>query len=542
MGTGRGREGGGAGWLARGLSIAVTCALGLSLLGPASPAAAADDPDAPDAPAATTSTTTTLDVQPAAANNPPVAVGDTASMYAPAELRLDPRTNDSDPDGDALTITAATLTPPQGGTVTVDGGTELVIKSTAGFTGHLTVTYTLADGKGGQAEGTVDVTVLGPAPNKAPVTKPDAATVRVGKSVTVAVLDNDTDPDGDALTLSAVAKPSAGKVAISGAKIVYTAGSKAGKVVVTYTVKDTKGATAQGTLTVTVEAPPPNHAPVAKDDTATVQAGSTVKVAVLANDSDPDGDALKLSKVAKPSKGTAAIKGSKVSYKAGSKAGTVRITYTVKDARGATDKGILTVTVTAKPKPPTPSKRAVEAALADLGFPVGKVNGTYDAAARRAFCAWRTVTGRKATRKLPSSSEARAIAAMDGLPRASGVMVTGVTVSVTCQAAFWVSGERKYKRIMAATTGKPGYRTRLGTFRIFRAFRVWRYSTIYPEARMYKPMQFSGGQALHGSSTDRLVKTYPASHGCVRMLHRDVDALQAGGVWIGTRVRVIGHW
>jgi lipoprotein-anchoring transpeptidase ErfK/SrfK len=82
----------------------------------------------------------------------------------------------------------------------------------------------------------------------------------------------------------------------------------------------------------------------------------------------------------------------------------------------------------------------------------------------------------------------------------------------------------------------------VGVHRIFVTHRVWRTSTIYPEARMYKPMQFSGGQALHGSATDRLVKAYPASHGCVRMLHRDIDAMQAGGVGTGTLVRVYGRW
>jgi lipoprotein-anchoring transpeptidase ErfK/SrfK len=95
---------------------------------------------------------------------------------------------------------------------------------------------------------------------------------------------------------------------------------------------------------------------------------------------------------------------------------------------------------------------------------------------------------------------------------------------------------------MPACTGKAGYRTRLGTFRIFREYHTWRTSTLYPEARMYKPMQFSGGQAMHGSATDSLVMTYPASHGCVRMLHRDIDAMHAGGVGVGTYVRVIGRW
>ena len=87
-----------------------------------------------------------------------------------------------------------------------------------------------------------------------------------------------------------------------------------------------------------------------------------------------------------------------------------------------------------------------------------------------------------------------------------------------------------------------GHDTRLGSYRIFRSFDTWRYSTIYTSARMYKPMQFDGGEALHGSSTDALVKTHPASHGCVRMLHRDIDALHAGGVGVGTRVTVFGSY
>jgi hypothetical protein len=222
-------------------------------------------------------------------------------------------------------------------------------------------------------------------------------------------------------------------------------------------------------------------------------------------------------------------------------------------------KGTLTITVErrtpiAKPKPPPkpkpeppaaadgPSKAAVESALARLGLPTGSANGHYDARTRRAVCAWRTVTGRPEGRGAPTAAEARAIVATEGLPSAQGSMVTGVNVSITCQAAFWVGANREYRRVMAATTGKKGFDTRVGTHRVFVTHHVWRYSTIYPEARMYKPMQFSGGQALHGSATDRLVKTYPASHGCVRMLHRDIDAMQAGGVGNGTVVRVFGAW
>lgn len=188
------------------------------------------------------------------------------------------------------------------------------------------------------------------------------------------------------------------------------------------------------------------------------------------------------------------------------------------------------------------TRKGVEKALARLGLPTGSANGVYDARTRRALCTWRTVAGKHATRALPSKSESRAIMAMNSLPPALGSMATGLNVSKTCQAAFWVSSANSYRAIMPATTGKPGFATRSGIHRVFVSWHVWRYSTIYPEARMYKPMQFSGGQAVHGSATDLLVKTYPASHGCVRMLHRDIDRLQAGGFGVGSVVRVFGKW
>lgn len=397
-----------------------------------------------------------------------------------------------------------------------------------------------------------------PPKNRPPQAVADVVRMQPNQSVAVNALANDTDPDGDKLTLVAASspKPSVVGVKVAGGKlVVHTARNATGSVALSYRIADPHGATSTGRVTVTVVAPKPapNHAPVARPDKATVTAGTTSKITVLANDSDPDGDKLSLSVVGKASAGTARRSGSKIRYTAPGKPGTAKVSYAVKDARGAGATGVLTITIKAKPKPKpapkpkpkpkpkAPTKTQVEKALKNLGLPTGKANGVYDGATRRAVCAWRTIVGKRATRSLPSSSEAKSIVGMNGLPKARSWMVSGVNVSITCQAAFWVKGER-YKRVMAACSGKSGYRTRIGTFRVFRSFTTWRYSTIYPEARMYKPMQFSGGQALHGSSTDRLVKTYPASHGCVRMLHKDIDAMHNGGLGLGTRVKVVGSW
>ena len=517
--------------------VAATTAglLGVSLLGVAPGAAAASLPGA-DGPAP---------------DAPPVVVPDAVSLISGQSVQLSPLANDSDPEGGALTLGVDLVVSPDVGGSASAAGNDVVITSVPGFVGTLTVTYTALDPAGQAASGTITATVDAP-PNNPPTTGPDSASMYAGAELRLEPLANDSDPDGDALTLTGVRvlTPEAGTAAVEGQTLVIrSAAGFTGSLSGAYTVSDARGAQAEGTLTVAILGPAPNRRPVAVDDSATVQAGKKIKVKVVANDSDPDGDRIRVVKVykPKPKRGKATKTKTKVVFRASSKTGTVRIRYKNKDSHGATAKARLTVRVTPKPKPKpkpdtTPTRTQVETALAGLGLPVGYANGRYDSATRRAVCAWRTITGRKAHRGLPTAKEARAIVAADGLPRANARMVTGVTISVTCQAAFWVGSDRQYRRVMAACTGKPGYRTRLGTHRIFITHRTWRYSTIYTEARMYKPMQFSGGQAMHGSSTDRLVKTYPASHGCVRMLHRDIDAMQAGGVGNGTLVRVIGSW
>lgn len=485
-----------------------------------------------------------------AAGQPPRLTPDVVATVSGKAVRVTPLANDTDPERGPLTLSSAALAAGSaaGGSVAV-AGSSVTITPRSGFVGRLVVNYTAVDNESLRAASTITVTVA--KPNRVPVLTPDSASIRPGTTVTVSPLANDKDPDGDPLRLVAAVSsaPAVGSVRIAGSQLVIGAAAKAtGRFSVTYTAADGRGGRAAGTVAVTVVAAPANRAPVARNDRATVTAGTTTRIKVLANDSDPDGDPIKLSKVAKPSQGKAKRKGSTVRFTAArSASGSATVRYTIKDSHGAKARAELTITIKPSPKASKPvsgkpSRAKVEAALKRLKLPVGSANGRYDSATRRAVCAWRTIVGRKAHRGLPSSSESKAIVATDRLPKARSVMVNGVTISVTCQAAFWVGSSRSYKRVMAASTGKAGYRTRRGTFRVFRSFTTWRYSTIYPEARMYKPMQFSGGQAIHGSATDRLVKTYPASHGCVRMLHRDIDALHRGGMGLGSRVRVIGTW
>ncbi len=92
-----------------------------------------------------------------AVNGAPVAVADSVSTSMNTPVSFDPRTNDSDPNGNPLTITAATNG--ASGVVTITGGgAGLTYTPNAGFSGSDSFTYTISDG-GLTATATVSVTV-----------------------------------------------------------------------------------------------------------------------------------------------------------------------------------------------------------------------------------------------------------------------------------------------------------------------------------------------------------------------------------------------
>lgn len=150
-----------------------------------------------------------------------------------------------------------------------------------------------------------------PEANRAPVAANDSATTEQDKAVTIAVLANDKDPDGDALTVTGTSGVNGSAVINGDGSIGFTpAAGFSGSEVFSYSVSDGKGGSASATVTVSVvAAEPSNKAPVAVDDSATVQTGQSVTIAVLANDRDADGDSLRVSRVAQGSKGAVSLNG-----------------------------------------------------------------------------------------------------------------------------------------------------------------------------------------------------------------------------------------
>jgi hypothetical protein len=184
------------------------------------------------------------------ANVDPVAEDDKAETDEDTAVEIDVLANDRDPDGDTLTVT--TVTPPVNGEATINSDNTIEYVPDANFNGTDNFTYTISDGDGGVATATVTVTVK--AVNDAPVAVDDAAVTTIGKAVTIPVLANDSDADGDTLTVTSVTNPRHGSATIAKGGVIYKpdAGFK-GVDRFGYTVTDGSGATATASVTVKVK-------------------------------------------------------------------------------------------------------------------------------------------------------------------------------------------------------------------------------------------------------------------------------------------------
>ncbi len=119
--------------------------------------------------------------------------------------------------------------------------------------GELTDSFTLVvdDGHGGHNDADVTITIV--VPNRAPTAGADTATTYVAQPVTISVLANDSDPEGDRLSVTAVTDPAHGRVTITGEGITYTPEARfCGSDAFSYTISDGYGGEATGNVSVTV--------------------------------------------------------------------------------------------------------------------------------------------------------------------------------------------------------------------------------------------------------------------------------------------------
>ncbi|MEB2519714.1 Ig-like domain-containing protein [Pseudomonas sp. YuFO20] len=225
-------------------------------------------------------------------------------------------------------------------------------------------TVTIKSASGGND--TEPVVVVGTAPdtgeNQAPVGVADSGSTTFGVPITLNVLTNDDDPDGDTpLTITALTQPAAeqGTVALSGTTaVVYTPPAVVNAPLTTtftYKAQDAKGlaATAATTVTITVA---PNQPPVAVAD-AIATLGVSIPINVLANDTDPEGNVpLAIASFTQPpaTRGSVTSNGTVLTYNPPATvttAFTTTFTYFARDSFGAQSTTPATVTVQVSPRP-----------------------------------------------------------------------------------------------------------------------------------------------------------------------------------------------
>ncbi len=292
---------------------------------------------ATDAGGATTSQTFTGTVT----NPAPTATNDSATTAEDTPIpAINVLGNDTDPDGDPLTVTAASA---PNGTVTINPDGTLNYVPNANFNGTDTITYTISDGDGGTSTAAVTVTVT--PVNDVPVAVDDIATTNEDQPVTIGVLGNDSDVDGDPLTVTAATSPNGTVVINPDGTITFTpALNFNGPTTITYTISDGNGGTATATVNLTVNAV--NDAPVANPSNASTAEDTPVVVPVLANDTDVDGDPLTVTAATAPN-GTIVINpDGTVTYTPNANFnGTDTITYTISDGQGGFSTSTVTVSV-----------------------------------------------------------------------------------------------------------------------------------------------------------------------------------------------------
>ncbi|AYG93960.1 tandem-95 repeat protein [Brevundimonas naejangsanensis] len=164
-----------------------------------------------------------------------------------------------------------------------------------------------------------------------------------------------------------------------GTHVRYTAPAAVGVKSFTYTISDGKGGTASATVTVTVNAPA-NNPPSANNDSASLTVGESTSIMVLANDSDPDGDAIFVSDVSTPTGGSASVApgGGYLIYNAPTTAGTYSFYYWISDGRGGTSAAIVYVTVNPPPnRPPIANNDSATTGTSNSSF-IFVLNNDFD--------------------------------------------------------------------------------------------------------------------------------------------------------------------
>jgi len=240
------------------------------------------------------------------ANRAPEALDDHSSTDEDVALVIHVLENDSDPDGDALSVSVGA---PGHGAAAVNADQSVSYTPNPNFFGSDAFTYTVDDGAGHSVEAVVRVEVA-PVDDAPALTVP--ASVSSDEGTTVALALSASDPEGDPLAFSAAGLPPGLAIDATTGLVHGALGFEAaGVYAVTIGVSAGDGADSAVVLWTVVDV---NRAPTAQDDFGGSDGVTPVAIPVLANDTDPDGDALAVSGVAGAAFGEVRVDGVTIVY------------------------------------------------------------------------------------------------------------------------------------------------------------------------------------------------------------------------------------
>ena len=282
-------------------------------------------------------------IAPTEPNRSPTAMPDIARTVEDRAITIDALANDTDADGD-VTIIESIATQPPNGTAQVEPTGEILYRPSEGFTGTDRFTYVLVDTEGARSIGSIQVGVTPKATKNRPPSANDDRFV-VADEADLDVLANDSDPDGDTLTLTSFTSPSRGSLVQRGPLLRFAPPTvtETTEISFVYEISDGRGNNDNGTVTVVIEPTPEPVPPVAVDDQAgPIRGNRNLRVDVLANDVDVDGANTRPLQLISLDSDAQVING-QLEVRVGTESQQYR--YRVTDADGLSDEATLTVLV-----------------------------------------------------------------------------------------------------------------------------------------------------------------------------------------------------
>ena len=273
-------------------------------------------------------------------NQSPNATDETATTDEDTPVTVSVLDGDIDPDGDPLVV--VDVGDPLNGSVVINNDGTVTYTPDPNFSGTEDFTYTVCDD--GPACTIASVTVTVAPIDDAPIAVDDAVSATPGQTLTIDVLANDLEVDGEDLTITQIVQGGGqGTATIENGTVSYvTNGDGAGVDTVVYEVCDPQNNCAQATIRVTI-GDDDNVVPDANDDEAETPPGASVLIDVIANDTDEDPSALRIVELQQPARGDARIEDGQVRYTPDPGfTGDDTFEYEVCDAQGACDRATVT--------------------------------------------------------------------------------------------------------------------------------------------------------------------------------------------------------